>query len=232
MRDADDARLLLSVPSGENLTRTENGPIFYACDTGISRRYASTVGFSARVSKPRSIDRRLVVIPLVQRARDIICSSLLPSRARWKMRQSSLAIYSRRSTNSRFRSLRMPGKIVQFGKNLLSKATMTIVLRKKQRWTEARDCFFTGENRPPRSVDKSSCATPERRNVFGLWNGNERVKFRGYRARAPVLFPTATVGSIYGDVAEREPWSARTRFVPSPANFCPGHRRLVRCPAC
>lgn len=65
MRDADDARLLLSVPTGENLTRTENGPIFYACDTGISRRYASTVGFSARVSKPRSIDRRLVVIPRV-----------------------------------------------------------------------------------------------------------------------------------------------------------------------
>lgn len=56
-----------------------------------------------------------------------------------------------------------------------------------------------------------------------LWaqNGNERVKFRGYRARAPVLFPTATAGSIYGDVAEREPWNARTRFVHWPENFCP-----------
>jgi hypothetical protein len=40
--------------------------------------------------------------------------------------------------------------------------------------------------------------------------GNERVKFcRHVGAGAPVLFPTATAGSIYGDVAERGgPWSA------------------------
>lgn len=39
---------------------------------------------------------------------------------------------------------------------------------------------------------------------------NERVKFRRHvGAGAPVLFPTATAGSIYGDVAERGGlWSA------------------------
>lgn len=45
-------------------------------------------------------------------------------------------------------------------------------------------------------------------------SGNERVKFRRHLgAGAPVLFPTATAGSIYGDVAERGgPWSASYAF--------------------